>query len=334
MDIRPILIDDVVRIPKKKFTAIAEAEEYRLEVGSTESKEIDGIPSVNYYMYLEYNDDTDEPMFDFFTITLSFSFHESKKFRAKLGFYVKSASFVDENDCDVILTEDDGYCYWEKAIFSLTDVLNPEKKFIENGMLTLHMKGILFVEPSDVGLENKLTLGQILWERNDHDFIIFVGKDDKTKTEVRIHKLILASRSPVFDAMLQTDMKEKAENRLEIIDFDVEVVQTAVEYFYDRDTYKSLNLGKLISLLKFADKYDIKDMKAEVEHSCFVQIYPKTICQISNASLLSNSSVLKKICIQTMIIYLKQGIPFVNSDSLDKDFTAEMVHTASSSFNL
>uniref|UniRef100_A0AC34GW17 Uncharacterized protein n=1 Tax=Panagrolaimus sp. ES5 TaxID=591445 RepID=A0AC34GW17_9BILA len=183
MDISPILIDDVIRIPGKKFTAIAEGEKYRLEVGSTESKEIEGISSVNYYMYLDYNDDEDVPMFDFFTITFSFSFHESKKFRAKLGFYVKSASFFDENDCDVILTEDE--CYWQKAIFSLTDIINPEKKFIENGMLTLYMKGMLVVEPSDASVESKLTLGLFLWERNDHDFIISVGKNDKTKTVVK-----------------------------------------------------------------------------------------------------------------------------------------------------
>uniref|UniRef100_A0A914Q665 BTB domain-containing protein n=1 Tax=Panagrolaimus davidi TaxID=227884 RepID=A0A914Q665_9BILA len=107
-----------------------------------------------------------------------------------------------------------------------------------------------------------LTLGQYLWERDDdRDFNISVGKKNELKTEIKIHRCVFASRSPVFDRMLETEMKEKAENKLEIIDFNTEIVRIAVEYFYDRKTYKNLNVDQLIDLLQFAEKYDIQDLK-------------------------------------------------------------------------
>uniref|UniRef100_A0AC34EZN2 BTB domain-containing protein n=1 Tax=Panagrolaimus sp. ES5 TaxID=591445 RepID=A0AC34EZN2_9BILA len=288
MDFQPFLIEDVLRVSQKEIQHMAT---HYSEDATTESKEIEGISHVRHFMYINHNVDDkqeDDPESDMFTVTLSFYYLGEQKLRAKFGFYVKSALFVDKLDSDVIFSEDDDHY---------------------------------------AGVETKLTLGHFLWERNDHDFVITVGKDDIT--EIKIHKNVLASRSPVFDAMLQTDMKEKAENRLEIIDFDVEVVQAAVEFFYDRETYKSLDLEKLISLLQFAEKYDIKDFKTKIEYAFLPHLYPETVCQIASAALTSNSSVLKNLCLESIIIYLKFGISFQNSEMLDKDFMAEIIHTAS-----
>uniref|UniRef100_A0A914QGK7 BTB domain-containing protein n=1 Tax=Panagrolaimus davidi TaxID=227884 RepID=A0A914QGK7_9BILA len=110
--------------------------------------------------------------------------------------------------------------------------------------------------------------------------------------------------------MLENEMKEKAENKLEIFDFNAEIVKIAVDYFYDRKTYKTCNVDQLIDLLQFAEKYDIQDLKSEVEHVLIIKIRPNNICQISNASVNANSTKLKEVYIQLMLFYMNQRLPF------------------------
>uniref|UniRef100_A0AC34FWE8 BTB domain-containing protein n=1 Tax=Panagrolaimus sp. ES5 TaxID=591445 RepID=A0AC34FWE8_9BILA len=336
MDFRPFDFDEVLTISKEELEDVALKKERK--IFSIECKEIKGVSNAEYYMELVYNDESkkeDDPESDLFTAYLSFAIYDSKILRGKFGFYIKSAEFLIKNDSDFLFFGEDD-ALWEKTVFSLTDVLNPEKRFIQDGKLTLHIKGIVFIEPSDIEKTKSVTsLAQYLWERDDRDFVISVVKNPVRKnpfrkTEIKIHKCVFASRSPVFDAMLQAEMKEKAEGRVEIVDFDVEVVQAAVEYFYDRDTYKSLNLDKLISLLQFAEKYDIKDLKADVEYAFLAHLSPATICQIANASIQSNSLVLKDLCVQTMIIYINQKTPFADSEILDKDFASKIINAVSS----
>uniref|UniRef100_A0A914Q6P6 BTB domain-containing protein n=1 Tax=Panagrolaimus davidi TaxID=227884 RepID=A0A914Q6P6_9BILA len=210
------------------------------------------------------------------------------------------------------------FCY-------LKDLLNPENKFIENDIFTIQMKGMLFFESSDEDRrERSLTLAQYLWERDDRDFIISIGKKHERKTEIKIHKFVLASRSPVFDRMLENEMKEKFENKLEIIDFNAEIVKMAIEYFYDRDTYETCNVDQLIDLLQFAEKYDIQDLKSKVEHVLIIKVRPNNICEISNASINANSAKLKEICIQLMHFYMKQKLPFNEEIILNEDFVVEL----------
>uniref|UniRef100_A0A914PJV5 BTB domain-containing protein n=1 Tax=Panagrolaimus davidi TaxID=227884 RepID=A0A914PJV5_9BILA len=124
------------------------------------------------------------------------------------------------------------------------------------------MKAMLFLVPFDEKPKPHLTLAQYLWERDDErDFIISVGKKSEPKNDIKINKCVFASRSPVFGRMLETAVKEKPEKKLEIIDFDAEIVKISVAYFYDRETYKTRNVDQLIDLLQLAENYDIQDLK-------------------------------------------------------------------------
>uniref|UniRef100_A0A914PLY3 Uncharacterized protein n=1 Tax=Panagrolaimus davidi TaxID=227884 RepID=A0A914PLY3_9BILA len=134
----------------------------------------------------------------------------------------------------------------------LTDLLNPVNNFIENDKFTIQMKGMLFFESSaEDRRKNSLTLGQYLWERDDRDFIISVGKKNELKTEV----------------------------------------------------------------------------KSEVEHVLIIKVRPNNICQISNASVNANSSKLKEVCIQLMLFYMNQRLPFNEEITLDEDFVVELNQT-------
>uniref|UniRef100_A0AC34G5F5 BTB domain-containing protein n=1 Tax=Panagrolaimus sp. ES5 TaxID=591445 RepID=A0AC34G5F5_9BILA len=329
MDFRPFLVEDVLTITQEELKEIVVQKKKQYFEGVTKTIE---IPSVNYYwMGLIYNNTEEhEPNSDMFTAFLTLEFSDGTKLRGKISFYVQSGEYVVESGDNIMVPNEQDYHCVKKEAFSLTDVLKPVNKFIENGVLTLKVKGMLFRDLSDAQKQRaQTTLGHFLWKCDDRDFVISVGKNAEFKSEIKLHKNVLASRSPVFNAMVKSEMKEKAEGRVEIIDFDVEVVQSAVEFFYDRDTYRSLDLDKLVSLLHFAEKYDIKDMKAELERTLCFHLSPGNICQITNASLASNSSMLKQFTIQTMILFIRQKVPFADSDALEKDFMAEMIHIAS-----
>jgi len=80
--------------------------------------------------------------------------------------------------------------------------------------------------------------------------------DDK---EFRCHQFILSSRSPVFEAMLKTNMMEQETGSIEIEDFSKDVVEKMLVYIYggvvpniDKDAKELLNI---------AEKYQLQQLK-------------------------------------------------------------------------
>uniref|UniRef100_A0A914QCD6 BTB domain-containing protein n=1 Tax=Panagrolaimus davidi TaxID=227884 RepID=A0A914QCD6_9BILA len=194
------------------------------------------------------------------TFSLKFGAKPENCINGKFAFYNKSAGFELFGENKFQKTKDS----WIQPLFDFNDIFIPEKKYIENEKFTLQIKGFFEKPLEEKNLQS--TLGSFLWEREDRDFTIAVKKTNGPKMDIKIHKLILASRSPVFNRMLETEMKEKRENKLEIIDFNPDIVKIAVEYFYDRETYNTCNVDQLIDLLQFADKYDIQDLKSKIEN--------------------------------------------------------------------
>ncbi|XP_031781837.1 speckle-type POZ protein-like A [Nasonia vitripennis] len=76
--------------------------------------------------------------------------------------------------------------------------------------------------------------------------------------EFHVHKAILASRSPVFLAMLENDMAEKQNNRVDIADVDYETMHHVLLYAYTGKVEKLELAGKLLGP---ADKYALDTLK-------------------------------------------------------------------------
>jgi len=77
--------------------------------------------------------------------------------------------------------------------------------------------------------------------------------------EFRCHQFILSSRSPVFEAMLKTNMMEQETGSIEIEDFSKDVVEKMLVYIYggvvpniDKDAKELLNI---------AEKYQLQQLK-------------------------------------------------------------------------
>jgi len=92
---------------------------------------------------------------------------------------------------------------------------------------------------------------------NDKEFSDVMVKCGGTKFEC--HKVVMAASSPVFKAMLTSNMKEKIKNEIEIDDIKPEVMTELLEFIY---TGRSSNLDNFsVDLLIAADKYGIDLLK-------------------------------------------------------------------------
>ena len=100
--------------------------------------------------------------------------------------------------------------------------------------------------------------GSLLSSEEFSDVTLVVGM-----TEVKAHKLVLSTRSPVFKTMFQVDMKEKLTNRVKIEDVELPALQEMLTFMY---TGKSPNLKSMTSELLFpADKYQLDRLKLMCE---------------------------------------------------------------------
>ena len=76
--------------------------------------------------------------------------------------------------------------------------------------------------------------------------------------EFKAHKAVLASQSPVFRRMLESDMKEQRTNVIEISDIDEAVISDLLAYIY---TGSAPNLDTLArELLNVANKYELSGL--------------------------------------------------------------------------
>jgi len=87
------------------------------------------------------------------------------------------------------------------------------------------------------------------------DFTITVGS-----SVFKVHKNILAARSPVFARMLSTDMVETNTNNIDI-DAGKDVMQEMISFMYTGKVTDIENLD-VPELLKLAEMYDLRHLKA------------------------------------------------------------------------
>jgi len=98
------------------------------------------------------------------------------------------------------------------------------------------------------------------------------------ETNFDCHKVFLASRSPVFSAMFNANMKEKIENEVQIDDIKPDVLAEMLHFIYTWKC-KSLDVDLAEDLLIAADKYQIDSLKKLCEE--------RLICSINTENYFS-----------------------------------------------
>uniref|UniRef100_A0A7E4VN43 BTB domain-containing protein n=1 Tax=Panagrellus redivivus TaxID=6233 RepID=A0A7E4VN43_PANRE len=96
---------------------------------------------------------------------------------------------------------------------------------------------------------------------------------------VMVHRNFLTLISPVFHAMFLHQTEESKSKKVNITDFDFNTVKTAIDFCYGRvSDFESVDV--LIGVLRFADKYTIKSVTAQLEHVPAANLSPATFCPI------------------------------------------------------
>jgi speckle-type POZ protein len=123
--------------------------------------------------------------------------------------------------------------------------------------------------------ETSTDLVSQLFNSNTFSDITFICSDKK---ELPAHRCIITTRSPVFLAMLTTEMREAMSKKIVIDDIDGETMLELLRFIY---TNKVENLTKLAqNLIYAAEKYDIPELKLICAQ--------KLIDQITNDNVFEN----------------------------------------------
>ena len=123
------------------------------------------------------------------------------------------------------------------------------------------------------------------------DFTLAVGEK-----EFQVHKLILSIRSPVFKRMIECPMAESANSRVEISDFEPEVVEEMIHYIYTGKAPHLNNDYMVEPLFNIADKYELLRLKEMCAKVLAKHLDVENAAATLVLAELHNMSKLKTIC--------------------------------------
>ena len=134
-------------------------------------------------------------------------------------------------------------------------------KYLCDGTLTVQVDAALychidvFKEPGVSAKLDNVALGMknMFTDTLFTDLTIKCGGE-----EFKVHKAVLASQSPVFRRMLESDMKEQRTNVIEISDTDPQVISNLLAYLYSDDAPDVDTLAN--KLLVIANKYALSQL--------------------------------------------------------------------------
>ncbi|KAL6215053.1 hypothetical protein ACLB2K_014484 [Fragaria x ananassa] len=91
------------------------------------------------------------------------------------------------------------------------------------------------------------------------DVVLIASDDPSTALPVPAHKAVLASRSPVFRAMLENEMEESLSGTIKIGDVSYDALRAFVNYLYTAEA--RLDEEMACHLLILAEKYQVQHLK-------------------------------------------------------------------------
>uniref|UniRef100_A0AC34G2G1 BTB domain-containing protein n=1 Tax=Panagrolaimus sp. ES5 TaxID=591445 RepID=A0AC34G2G1_9BILA len=251
------------------------------------------LPNVKYSVNLWINENRDG--------IIAIGFCEPKNTSVKeMKLFIPSANFqadfsVDELFSDLFLT-----------LIKHEDILNPEKKFFVNDILKMEFRGILCYKTPKLGFL------ELMWEKDDKDFTLIVGKENK---QIKGHKFILRQFSSVFAAAIDSKL-----NEIKIENFNKYVVKAAVKLCYEIDI--DLNTKNHLNLIKFTNIYDMPIIKEQAEYKFQNFISEANICEIANKSIEYHAENLRGLCVNFLSNCIKNGKPF---DEMFEELNPEII---------
>ncbi|XP_074095897.1 speckle-type POZ protein B-like [Cotesia typhae] len=172
--------------------------------------------------------------------------------------------------------------YYSKSLFNSTsgigyvefakidELLEKKAEFLKNDTLTVGVH--LIVYDDYVAISHPINPLKASKRKLSDDFgdLFIAKKNFDVKIQVgeiifEAHKLVLITRSCVFDAMFSHEMEENKKNEITIPDVDPEIFKKVLDYIYT-DKVDDLNIF-VEELLEVSDKYQLLTLKEMCEES-------------------------------------------------------------------
>uniref|UniRef100_A0A7E4UUB5 BTB domain-containing protein n=1 Tax=Panagrellus redivivus TaxID=6233 RepID=A0A7E4UUB5_PANRE len=162
-----------------------------------------------------------------------------------------------------------------------------------------------------------------------YDYLRKEMTDGMITLKIKVHRHFLALISPVFNAMLTNDTKENRLGKSEIEDFDYDTVKLAIDFCYGRQVDLPIEIA--IGVLRFADKYDIKAVMAELQHIPFVdKITKDNFCKVVHYAFDMSLEALTLRCGE---FFKQKQDSIINSRELEKLPIAVTLHFLSTVYD-
>lgn len=152
-----------------------------------------------------------------------------------------------------------------------------------------------------------------LFENKSHsDAVLTVEKKD-----FKIHKCILASRSPYFASLFQHDMIEKEKNTVEVKDVSPVVMDEILRFAYTGDVQNLNIIAK--DLLAAANKFLFEDLKNICEAELFNNLTVDNVVELLSFAEMHNAVKLQEQALDFCVENINQISEMTN-------FKEEMIH--------
>ncbi|XP_054722583.1 TD and POZ domain-containing protein 4-like [Uloborus diversus] len=111
------------------------------------------------------------------------------------------------------------------------------------------------------------------------------------KVEFPAHKIILASRSKVFQGMFESGMKESQENVVNLVEMQETTAENMLQYIYT-GCIKELTMEGAFDLYVAADRYDLRELVVCCQDFILKNISAEHVCEVAALANVHNDEEL------------------------------------------
>ncbi|XP_054720622.1 speckle-type POZ protein B-like [Uloborus diversus] len=109
--------------------------------------------------------------------------------------------------------------------------------------------------------------------------------------EFPVHKVILRSRSKVFEAMFEHDMQENRQHTVDLVDMEPDTVKDMLRYIYCGKV-RQLSPKAALNLYIAADRYDLQELVLHCRKIILSTLSVDNLCEVSAVADLHNDQLL------------------------------------------
>lgn len=122
-------------------------------------------------------------------------------------------------------------------------------------------------------------------------------------TDIPAHKLILSARSPVFRAMLESDMRETQTGIITVLDCQAEVISDFVRYLYTGKCNDDKLQSHGIEMLRMAHEFSVQSLLTTCEITLAQNASDENIIELLKLAELYQTKYLRDACIAYVVTH-------------------------------